>query len=303
MIKLAIVIPVFNALEYTKRCLGELKGPLAMVNYEKFNTSIVVIDDGSTDGSGEWIRKNYPEVIVCQGDGNLWWSGGVNMGIHYAIETLNTDYILLWNNDIRPSTNYFTCLFDILISNPLNNIILSSIYVDNQSERIIFSMGGNFNMVNGKHSLIGFGKKAESFIKPDLEINWFPGMGTVIHTTVFNEIGFFDAKHFPQYEGDADFALRAFKAGYKLTLYTQLEIWNDRENTGFSNDKSWMTFIRSLTSRKSSKNIYRDILFYNRHGKSIFVYRELFRKYFFHIAGFFKWKFLKLFGLQRKNRY
>jgi len=303
MIKLSIIIPVFNALEYTQKCLAYLKDTLSLADNKEFQSSIVVVDDGSTDGSSEWIKKNYPEVFICQGDGNLWWSGGINMGIHYAIEVLKTDYVLLWNNDIRPAADYFAQLSDLLESNSFNNIILSTIFIENKSKKIISSLGGNFNPVTGKHALIGFGKEAESFIPPKLIINWFPGMGTVIHKSVFDKIGFFDEKNFPQYKGDADFGLRASKAGYKLTLSSRLELWNDRDNTGFSNNKSWQVFIKSLISKKSNANIYRDILFYHRHGKSILVYGELFRKYFVHTGGFFKWKFLGLFGFKRKPRY
>lgn len=303
MIRLSVVFPVFNAIEYTKKCLGYLKGCFSNIHENELLVNIVVVDDGSTDGTTDWIKENHPEVYLCQGDGNLWWSGGVNMGIQYAIEVLKTDYILLWNNDLRPASDYFNKLHDILVSNPITNIILSTVFIENKTEKIIFSMGGNFNPVTGKHALIGFGKEAKSFSNSSLEINWFPGMGTTIHKSVFDKIGFFDSKNFPQYKGDADFALRASNVGYLLKLYPQLSIWNDRDNTGFSNNKSWRVFLLSLVSNKSNANIYRDILFYNRHGKSILVYGELFRKYFMHIGGFFKWKFLELFGIQRNLKY
>jgi hypothetical protein len=86
-------------------------------------------------------------------------------------------------------------------------------------------------------------------------------------------------------------------------VYPELEIWNDRSNTGFSNDKSVAEFMRSLFSRKSNSNIYRDYLFYRRHGRSLLVYFELFKKYFMHIGGFMKWKVLGLFGYKRNRRY
>ena len=207
MIKLSVVFPVFNAIEYTKQCLGYLKDCLYGIDAGELLVNVVVVNDGSTDDTTEWIRSNYPEVNLCQGDGNLWWSGGVNMGIQHAIEVLKTDYILLWNNDIRPAPDYFNRLSDILESNPCDNIILSKVYIENKTEQIIFSMGGNFNSISGKHGLIGFGRNAKTFIPPPLKINWFPGMGTTIHKTVFDKIGYFDAENFPQYKGDADLAL------------------------------------------------------------------------------------------------
>lgn len=297
---LAIILPVYNHLLYTKKALDYLS--ITLNEIDKTTYKIILVDDGSTDGTSEWVSANYPEVAICRGNGDLWWSGGVNMGIRYATEVLKTDYILLWNNDIRPATDYFIHLFGLLENNSHDHIILSVIYIENKSKKIISSKGGNFNPYTGKHALIGFGKEADTFVPPNLVINWFPGMGTVIHRSVFNKIGFFDEKNFPQYKGDADFGLRASKAGYKLTLSPGLELWNDRDNTGFSNDKSWLMFFRSLISRKSNANLYRDLLFYRRHAESILAYRELFRKYFAHIGGFFKWKFLGLFGLKKETQ-
>lgn len=303
MIKLAIVIPVFNALQYTKKCLGYLAECISLSDKKKLKTVIIVTDDGSTDGTSEWIKTNYPETELCYGNGDLWWSGGINAGVKRALNDLDCDYILLWNNDIRPAKNYLNMLGHILETNPEDQIILSGIYIENAREKTIFSRGGNFNPVSGKHQLIGLGKKFSEFRDPGLEINWFPGMGTAIHRSVFTRVGYFDEKYFPQYKGDSDFALRAYKSGFRMKLFEELEIWNDRSNTGFSNDKSLKVFIKSLTSKKSNINIYRDLLFYKRHARSILAYKVLLRKYTMHIGGFIKWKILGFFGLKRPGKF
>jgi len=264
---------------------------------------IILIDDGSTDGTSEWIQQNIPDIHLLKGDGNLWWSGGVNMGIRYAKDNLKSDYILLWNNDVRPEKNYFIELNRILTLNPVNSIVLSEVYIESSSGTIISSKGGNFNPVTGKLTLIGFGLPLESYVNSNQTINWFPGMGTAIHKSVFDDIGYFDDVNFPQYKGDADFGLRAFYAGYNLVLYPSLKIWNDRDNTGYGNEGSWKEFFKSLTTTKSNNNIYRDLLFYSKYGKSIRCYGEVIKKYFMHIGGFFKWKLLGIFGMKREQKY
>lgn len=303
MTRLGIIIPVFNALEYTKKCLGYLHECISESDKQSLQTVIVVVDDGSKDGTADWIKANYPETEICYGDGNLWWSGGINMGIHRALEQLDCDYILLWNNDLKPARNYLHNLGSILEFNPHNQIILSAIYIDSTRDKIIFSRGGNFNAISGRHRLIGQGKKLSEFKGSELEINWFPGMGTVIHKSVFQHVGYFDEKHFPQYKGDSDFALRAHRSGYRMKLFDELEIWNDYANTGFSNDKSLSVFLKSLVSKKSKYNLYRDLLFYKRHAQSILAYTILLRKYGAHIGGFIKWKLLGIFGLKRPAKY
>ena len=107
MKKIAVLIPVYNHLEYTKTCVKTLKDLMTEYVFTGIRLTVVVIDDGSTDGTGEWLGKNYPGVIVLRGDGDLWWSGAVNLGARYAIETLHSDYLLLWNNDIIAAQRYF----------------------------------------------------------------------------------------------------------------------------------------------------------------------------------------------------
>ena len=84
--EIAILLPVFNNLDFTRSTLEELGGLRDGVDGANFN--IVLIDDGSTDGTSEWVQQNHPEVILLHGDGNLWWSGAINMGAQYAIEKI-----------------------------------------------------------------------------------------------------------------------------------------------------------------------------------------------------------------------
>ncbi len=112
--RVALLIPVFNNLEFTKGCLNKLENLIGNNLQKHLEYSIIVIDDGSKDGTSRWIEDNYPDVIVLQGDGNLWWSGGINMGAAFAVQQGDYDYVMLWNNDIIPADDYFTEL-DALI--------------------------------------------------------------------------------------------------------------------------------------------------------------------------------------------
>ncbi len=299
MMKLAIIIPVYNALKYTEKCLNNMNNIVPDSLLYK-DIQIVIADDGSTDGTSEFIRNHYPKVIILEGNGNLWWSGGVNLGIKHAIDKLDCEYILLWNNDIIPEDRYFIELTNILNSGNSYDIICSKVYLYGK-ENIVLSLGGMFNPKNGKHRLNGWGMTDNESLNNIMEVDWFPGMGTTINRIVFESIGFFDEKYFPQYHGDADFGLRATKAGFKITAHPRLKLWNDRSNTGFSNDKTFRIFIQSLVSLKSNFNIRRDILFYRRHAKSITAYRYLVKKYYYHIGGFIKWRILGLFGKKRND--
>src|SRR6266567_5032327 len=92
--KISIITPIHNGVEYTIEYLESL----SKVEYS--NYEIIIIDDGSTDGSSEIIARDFPQVRLLKGDGNLWWSGGTNMGIRDALAR-GTDLILTMNNDVK----------------------------------------------------------------------------------------------------------------------------------------------------------------------------------------------------------
>ncbi|NJO67967.1 MAG: hypothetical protein HC830_00630 [Bacteroidetes bacterium] len=65
-----------------------------------------------------------------------------------------------------------------------------------------------------------------------MELNWLPGMGTLIHETVVQKAGYWDNINFPQYHGDSEFTFRAYLNGFKIEVDPDLVIWNDTTHTG-----------------------------------------------------------------------
>src|SRR4051794_654183 len=101
-----IVIPVHNRLDATRKCLASLHNQ----TYTGFR--IVLVDDGSTDGTSEFVRESYPDVMVLSGDGNLWWTGAINLGIRYALAQASENYaVLVINNDVEVYSDYLETLY------------------------------------------------------------------------------------------------------------------------------------------------------------------------------------------------
>ncbi len=292
--KVAILIPVHNHIEFTLQALSAL-GPV--VNNE---INVVVIDDGSVDGTYELIKSGFPKTIVLKGDGNLWWSGAVNAGAKYAIDKLGADFILLWNNDITFEKDYFQKLRHILDNTDNQTIIGSKIYVKEKPE-LIWSMGGVFNPNNGKYHMIGYYQNDSEKYNKTAQVDWLTGMGTIVPTHIINKIGGWDEKNFPLYHGDSDFTYRAKLQGYSIIVNPDLKIYNNVINSGIEHNGNMKQLFKLVTDIKSKANFKRYYIFYKKYSKSKIAYYPLFILYFKLFAGFFKWKILKFIGLKKKK--
>ena len=275
---ISIIIPVHNRLEVTKEGIRELTLSLKshkLSNKNTFNYEIIVVDDGSTDDTSKWIIENYPSINILKGDGNLWWSGAINLGVKYSIETLDSEHVILWNNDIFPQNNFFKQL-DIEILKNNNNIILGSLILDSKNDSI-WANGGLFNSFTGRRSVL---KKLSN--KRYSYVDWLPGMGTVISKKIILKTGFWDQKNLPQYHGDIDFCLRAKNKGIDIIVCEEMVITNRTEYSSFVGS-DFNSFLKSLVMVQSRYCVSKEILFLFRHTKSPLWVYYLTRKYLGYI--------------------
>lgn len=298
MINVSILIPVFNNLSFTKICLQNLYSQIKQDDEIHFN--VIVIDDGSKDGTKDWVTKNFPQVILLEGDGNLWWSGGINEGARYSVEILHADYVLLWNNDVCSDVNYFVNLKEVIKNNTGPAIIGSKVYLDPEYSRI-WTMGGYFDTHTGEKRFSVYNTIDGPEYQEVKEVDWLPGMGTLVPAEIIKKIGYWDNIHFPQYHGDSDFTLRARKYGYKVLLNPTLKMWNDNNNTGLWHKGRFDLFFKSLFHIRSNFNIAKDIKFYKIHTDSIFAYKVLIKRYLIYAGSFVKWFFIRVFRI-KNNR-
>jgi len=298
--KIGLIIPIHNELAFTKKCLTSLYEIFKLGKISDDSIDIIVVDDGSTDGSYNWISNNFTKVYLLKGDGNLWWSGAINMGAKYSINTLKTEYILLWNNDIIPDKHYFKELLNLIQISDQDTIIGSKIYY-NFSFKKIWSMGGVFDPRNGEKYLIGINENDSKNYSESITVDWLPGMGTLLHKKVIETIGFWDNLNFPQYHGDSDFTYRAKLAGFKNIVYPQLKIRNDKSKSGMWHNGKLKLLLKSLVDIKSNFNISKDYIFYKKYSISIIAYLQLIGKYYKYIGGFIKWKVLNFLGIKKNE--
>ena len=295
---LSVLIPVHNKLNLTSDCLYGLKDHLEQLNSEEI--SIVVIDDGSTDGTAEWIKEHFKSVHVLSGDGNLWWSGAMNMGARFAIEELKSAFLLLWNNDISFKEDYFSTLLTLIRDQDNSDTIMGSKILVKEDPSVIWSMGGYFNPSSGHYQMHGYYKPdGPEYLQPR-DVDWLTGMGTIIPSQIVTANNYWNNKDFPQYHGDSDFTYRARCNGTQVKVFPQLVLFNEVKNSGIEHSGKWKQLIRLLVDNRSKSNFKRNLMFYRKHAKSPLAYMTMFSLYFRIFGGYLKWKLLGVLGIQKK---
>lgn len=248
-----IIIPVFNRWQFTKECLLSLRSQ----TYNNIKT--IVVDHGSTDGTSEFIKSEFPEIILLKGNESMWWTAATNVGVRYALEN-GADFVLTLNNDLIVKPDYLYQLNEVAIKNPSS--IIGSVSVDiNEPSKVIYA-GTKWNKWTAKYrSAIDLSKferiKNERLI---IETDLLPGRGTLIPIKAFNDLGLFDESNFPHYAADEEFSNRCKKNGYHLYIATKAVVQSAVEAAGLKNVhqsknfKYWKDFV---FSRRSPVNIKR----------------------------------------------
>ena len=246
---ICVVIPVYNRIFFTKRCLESLSSILKTAHY---SSDVIVVDDGSTDGTSEMIEKNFPDVVRIKGDGNLWWTGGINTGLEYVINQKICDYILIMNDDISFENNFISTLLDSIEKMP--NSIIGSITLYANRENTIWKAG--MLDTHKLHPLlinIYQNKKRDEIPIDLIPVDSISGRSMLIPVEVFKKTGLFDQKTFPHGYADHEFCIRAREKGYNLFIDPKSAIYSEP-----GKDKSLFKIICDISVKDFLKT-FRDI--------------------------------------------
>lgn len=248
--RVCVAVPVFNRIELTTRFLDAFK------QSTYWNYTIVVVDDASSDGTWDVITKKYPNVVLLKGDGNLWWAGGTNMAIKYAIAG-EYDYVLTINNDAVVGPRYLETMVKCAQQKP--SALIGSLITRNDTGKI-WSLGGHLDWTSQSLFNLDYYDHDLSIIK-NLE-NPHPaqilnGDGTLIPTFIFKEIGLYNTYFTPQYHADSEIVVRAKRHGYDAYVCLDAQLINE-----ITTEVSMKTLRDVIFNKKSEWHWKAYLLFY-----------------------------------------
>lgn len=215
--KVCCVVLTWNDKENVIECLE------SMSHLTYSHLEIVVSDNGSTDGTIEAIKSQFPEVILLENGKNLFWAGGNNVGIEYALEH-DADYIFLLNNDIIVDPELVSELVKVGESDPKIGALGPKIYYYNADKKLWYA-GAKIYFWRGIARHIGIREEDRGQYDELTTTDYVTGCALMIKREVVEKIGLIDPTYIA-YGEDADWSHRAKLAGYKLVYVPAAVMWH-----------------------------------------------------------------------------
>jgi len=223
--KVAIIILNWNGKEDTIECLESLKH-ITYHNYE-----ILLVDNGSNDGSVECFRERYPGMEIIENGENLGFAEGNNVGIQRAMEK-GTDYVLLLNNDTVVDPEFLGELVKVAEGDERIGIVGPMIYYYDYGGRkdVIWFAGGKILRRIGQPFHDGLHKIDKGQHDKMKDVGFITGCALLVKKEVIDKIGLLDVDYFAYFE-DLDYNIKASKAGYSIVYSPKSKIWHKGSST------------------------------------------------------------------------
>jgi hypothetical protein len=201
----AVVVLSWNRRDDTLACLRSL----GAVTYPEL--TLVVVDNGSSDGSADAVAAEAPDAVLVRHEENRGFTGGANAGIRASLES-GARAVLLLNNDMTVEPGFVEPLVAALAADPRAAAACSQILFADGSERVWYA-GAPFRRGRGHHGRnTAFGEPRLPASRPPYATDCLCGGAVMFPRGALEEIGVFDDRLFA-YREDLDWSLRARAAG------------------------------------------------------------------------------------------
>jgi len=214
----SIIILNYNGREDTLACLRSLEH----LTYP--SVEVVIVDNGSTDGSVDAFRAQHPRFKLIETGANLGFTGGNNIGIRYALDH-GADYIMLLNNDTVVAPDLLDPMVQAMEADPAIGVTGPMIYYYDSPETI-WSAGGGIDWSRGVTWMIGIDEedKGQFGLSPR-PVDFVTGCAILARRAVWEKVGLLDDKFFMYYE-ETEWCVRARRAGFQIVHIPTAMVWH-----------------------------------------------------------------------------
>ena len=267
-IKTTIIIPNYNGLSFMEPCFESLKEQTVR------DFKVLVVDNGSTDGSVEWLKEHrVPSIFLKENTG---FSGAVNTGIRAA----DTPYVLLLNNDTRVEPGFVAAMERAMDQSP-QIFSVSSRMIQMYHPELLDDAGDMYSILGWAYQR-GVGRSVNLYQKSCRVFSACAG-AAIYRRAVFDEIGLFDELHFAYLE-DIDVGWRAKLYGYDNVYCPDAAVYHVGSGTSGSRYNS---FKVRLAARNCIYLNYKNMPGWQILLNAPFLLAGIFVKYLFFVKNGF----------------
>lgn len=218
--RIYVVLPVHNRLSITRKFIEHLKRQ----TYNNYH--LVLVDDGSTDGTAEYVKSRIDNLTVLHGNGNLWWAGALTKAYRYLSRIDADDDDLVWinNDDSIFEPDYFETIVNDRALKPKTLVISPGHCLHTDFIERGFAIDW---------SKVQFHKLKEGE-KPDC----LTTRGLYMLFSTYKALGGLHPWLVPHYLSDLEYTIRAKRRGYSLVISESSRIYVDRTTTGSHKQQS-----------------------------------------------------------------
>jgi len=215
--KVAIILLNWNSFDHSSNCIESLQ----LCDY--LNFEIIVVDNGSIDGSGNLLKAKFPDINLIASATNEGFAAGNNRGFSYAIENQFT-YAMMLNNDVFVEPNFISKLINYMESHPETGAIQPKIFF-NHDRKKIWNGGSYFLSWLGWTYSKRYMRRAGVLQSQFQQVEWITGCAFLTKTSILQEVGLLEEAFFIYYE-DVDLSFRIRSKGYQLTFHPESIIYH-----------------------------------------------------------------------------
>ncbi len=202
-LKVSVITVTFNG----KKFLEEFFTSLFSTNQHELDVEVLVVDNGSSDGTVAWVREHYPDIRVFENDENN-YARALNIGIKHALG----DYVVITNNDATVDSNWLQGFLEVFRLDDNIGAVQSKIFFANSQK--INSVGVE-EIEHFYFRDIGFGRDDTQIYVVPAEREYVTGGSLMLRRECLDDVGAWD-EEFIMFMEDVDYSARCRKAGWKL---------------------------------------------------------------------------------------
>ena len=219
--RVSVIIPHWNGLAHLDDCLTALRRQ-TFGDHE-----VILVDNGSSDGSQSYVRENYPEARLIELGQNRGFTGACNAGYAAA----RGEFVCLLNNDTEADPNWLACVVDAFERRPRAGIVAGKLLLFDRRDH--FHAAGDYYRVNGLPGNRGVWQADHGQYDREEPVFSACGAAAAYRRAMLDEIGFLDDAFYFSCE-DIDLAWRAHLAGWEVWYVPTAVVYHKLKASGGS---------------------------------------------------------------------